>query len=74
LEEAIEHIKRIGKKIEECEIPQEIRPLIFAITGAGRCASGVLEILRNLPIKEVDADHMAALCKDPNNPDHKHNI
>jgi len=42
LKEAYEHIKVIGKKIEEKEIPEQLRPMIFAITGRGRTAQGCL--------------------------------
>ena len=42
LEEAYSHIKKIGKKMKEKEIPEELRPMIFAITGRGRTAKGCL--------------------------------
>ena len=49
------HLHQIGEKIIEKEIPKELSPMIFAVTGRGRTAQGVLEVLENLPIKHIKA-------------------
>jgi alpha-aminoadipic semialdehyde synthase len=36
------HLKQIGAKILEKEIPKELSPLIFAVTGRGRTAQGCI--------------------------------
>lgn len=45
LEEAYSHLKRIGEELSKKEIPAELRPMIFAITGRGRTAKGCLEVI-----------------------------
>jgi alpha-aminoadipic semialdehyde synthase len=50
IKEAYNHLKQIGEKIKEKELPKELAPMIFAITGRGRSAQGCLEVLKNLPI------------------------
>ena len=47
------HLKAIGQKIREKEIPKELSPMIFAVTGRGRTAQGCLEVLENLPITHI---------------------
>ena len=42
LKEAYNHLKVVGDKIREKEVPEELRPMIFAITGRGRTAKGCL--------------------------------
>jgi len=74
LEKAKENLYAIGKDIVTDGIPQNYLPLIFAITGTGRCATGVMEILEQLPTQYIDADEIAYLVKDKHNPKHKHVI
>ena len=45
LKEAFELIKRIGYVIRDEEVPEKLQPLIFAITGKGRCSQGAFEVL-----------------------------
>lgn len=42
IQEAYESLKMIGMRIREKSIPEELRPMIFAITGRGRTAKGCL--------------------------------
>lgn len=74
LDEAYAHLKKIGKKMVEKEIPEEFRPMIFAITGRGRTAKGCLEVLQNLPITEVGPNEVEALYLDKKNPNHRKTI
>lgn len=74
LEEAYTHVKAIGKKMFEKEIPEELRPMIFAITGRGRTAKGCLEVLKNLPITEIGPDEVEKVYLDKANPAHRKTI
>ena len=55
---AIEHLKIIGKEIEENGLPKEITPLNIFLLGYGHVASGCKEILRAFPAIEVNPDEL----------------
>lgn len=74
IQEAYEHLKLIGKKLEEKEIPEELRPMIFAITGRGRTAQGCHEVLQNLPITVVKPSDLEGLCANKEDPKHRKTI
>lgn len=38
-------LKRVGKNIKNSGLPRALGPLVFGVTGTGRCASGSLEVL-----------------------------
>ena len=40
IEEAYQHLKRVGQQIKEKLIPKELSPMIWAVTGRGRTAKG----------------------------------
>lgn len=42
-------LARTKKNIEEAGLPRSLAPLVFAVTGTGRCAQGSLEVLKQLP-------------------------
>jgi alpha-aminoadipic semialdehyde synthase len=53
LEKAEEHLRQIGKRIEEGGLDESLRPLVFGIAGYGNVSRGCQEILSCLPVKEV---------------------
>ena len=59
VQDAIEHLKIIGKEIEEDGLPKEITPLNIFILGYGHVAQGCQEILASLPVVEIDPDKLA---------------
>jgi alpha-aminoadipic semialdehyde synthase len=61
LEEAFENIRKIGKIIESQGIPSVLRPMVWGITGTGRCAEGALAALVNLPHKIISPDQLETL-------------
>jgi alanine dehydrogenase len=70
LKEAKDAISETGQQIAEQGLPAEISPLTIGITGYGNVASGVLEILRLLPMKEISPEELLLLKnreKLPNN-------
>jgi len=74
LERAKESIRDLKESVSDEGIPEEYAPLIFGITGKGRCSEGVMEILECLPIKVVDPDDLAALVNNPKDPNHRNII
>ena len=61
LEEAFENIRKIGKIISQEGIPEELRPMVWGITGTGRCAEGSLAALVNLPHKTITPEELETL-------------
>ena len=74
LEDAYTQLKKVSEKIKQKDIPKELRPMIFAITGRGRTAQGCLEVLRNFPITEISPDQVQKLCENKEDPQHKKTI
>ncbi|RLC49762.1 MAG: hypothetical protein DRZ79_05435 [Candidatus Cloacimonadota bacterium] len=56
--DAVEHLKKIGKEIEENGLPEEITPLNIFLLGYGHVSKGCQEILAALPIVEIDPDEL----------------
>ena len=59
IQDAIEHLKIIGKEIEEKGLPKEITPLNIFLLGYGHVATGCQDILAALPIVEIVPDKLA---------------
>ena len=59
VQDAIEHLKIIGKEIEENGLPKEITPLNIFLLGYGHVAVGCQEILAALPIVEIVPNKLA---------------
>lgn len=53
LEEAKAQVQRVGNRIREDGLPEEITPLVCGVLGYGNVAKGVQEILDYLPTKTV---------------------
>lgn len=67
IQDAIEHLKIVGKEIEENGLPKEITPLNIFLLGYGHVASGCKEILRAFPAIEVDPENLKTHQKDYEN-------
>lgn len=48
--------------------------MIFAVTGRGRTAQGVLEVIENLPITKIKPNDIAKLMEDKDNAQHRTTI
>jgi alpha-aminoadipic semialdehyde synthase len=53
-------LKRIAKNIEKGGLPKAQSPMVFAVTGTGRVAQGILEVLELLPHDKVEPDNLKA--------------
>jgi len=56
VEEAKDHIRKIGKEIEETGFPSELSPFVFAFAGYGNVSQGAQEIFDLLPFKSMSID------------------
>lgn len=59
VQNAIDHLKIIGKEVEKNGLPKEIIPLNIFLLGYGHVAVGCQEILTALPIVEIVPDKLA---------------
>lgn len=63
LDEAKEHLKKIGKKIEKNGIPKPLTPLVVGFAGYGNVSKGAQEILDILPVEEISPKQLGAVQK-----------
>ncbi len=68
LDDAAEHISRIGERLRHVGLPQDLRPLVFAFTGSGNVSSGAQEIFDRLPSQEIAPEDLAVFASDPDRP------
>ena len=68
LEDALEHIARIGEHIRHVGLPKGLRPIVVAFTGSGNVSQGAQEVYRRLPVQEIDPAELARLDEDRDRP------
>lgn len=61
LAQAKAHLREVGKRISENGLPPEICPLVVGISGYGNVASGVQEILAELPTRVLVPSELDSL-------------
>ncbi|GBE85762.1 predicted protein [Sparassis crispa] len=55
----------VGARIAAEGTPKCLGPIVLGVTGAGKVADGVLDILKELPIQRVEVEDLPALVSDP---------
>lgn len=70
--EAEEDFKRLAEQIKTNGLPEEIIPLVIGITGYGNVARGVQDMLKHLPISEVEPAEVQKIGE--NHHDHRHTV
>jgi alpha-aminoadipic semialdehyde synthase len=60
---------RVGKNISISGLPKALSPIVFGVTGTGRCAQGSMEVLEQLPHIKVAPKELRAYLADTS----KHN-
>jgi len=60
-------LAKISKKISAAGLPKTLSPLVIGVTGTGRCASGSLEVLEQLPHVKVQPADLRAYLANPIN-------
>jgi len=68
LEAAKSAISAAGNIISRDGLPRELAPLIIGVAGYGNVASGVQEILRELPTTKVDPTQLESICSGGRSP------
>jgi alpha-aminoadipic semialdehyde synthase len=61
LDDAKAAIREAGSRIASNGLPPEARPLVIGIAGYGNVASGVREILSELPTRELEPSNLATI-------------
>lgn len=62
LADALAEVRAAGREIAAEGLPESLRPLVIGIAGYGNVASGVREILAELPIEEVAPTDLSTLA------------
>lgn len=68
LDEATNHISRLGEQIRHEGLPEGLYPLVCGFTGSGNVSTGAQEIWDRLPVLEVRPDELAELANDTERP------
>lgn len=63
LDEAKEHLKRVGEKIEQNGLPKSLTPIVVGFAGYGNVSKGAQEILDVLPVEEIRPKQLGAIQK-----------
>jgi alanine dehydrogenase len=69
LEEALEHVARLGEHVRHVGLPAGLRPVVAAFTGSGNVSRGAQEVYDRLPVQEIEPEDLPALSEDRDRPD-----
>ncbi len=72
LEEAKDHIRKIGEMISKDGLPQELTPLTVGFLGYGNVSKGAQEMFDLLPFKTIEPDQLAELTGKETTPANHH--
>lgn len=64
VEDAYQQLAKVGQKIQAQGLPKEICPFVVGVTGAGRSASGAMEVFEKLPFETVGPEQLEGLFAD----------
>ncbi len=70
LDEATNHVARVGEALRHAGVAERLRPLVFGFTGSGNVARGAQEIFDRLPHLELRAEGLEDLSRDRTQPGH----
>lgn len=62
-----EALTKVSKNIIKAGLPKSLSPLVIGVTGTGRCASGSLEVLVQLPHVIVPPSELRQWLANPEN-------
>ena len=68
LDEATNHIHRIGERLRHSGLPEGLHPMVCGFPGSGNVAGGAQEIFDRLPHVEIDPDELSGLSTDSRRP------
>ncbi|KAH7919203.1 hypothetical protein BV22DRAFT_1023405 [Leucogyrophana mollusca] len=64
-------LRAVGKEIQQDGTPKSLGPFVIGLTGSGKVSQGVLSILAELPIVNVDVEALPSLISDPDTDLHR---
>ena len=67
IDEIKNHLRKIGKKIQQHGLPNDISPMVVGFAGYGNVSKGAQEIIDFLPIKEINPKELETLDKNYSN-------
>ncbi|MBA2321794.1 MAG: hypothetical protein H0V89_11660 [Deltaproteobacteria bacterium] len=70
VEEAMQHVSRLGEHIRHVGLPVGLRPIVVAFTGSGNVSRGAQEIYDRLPVTEIDPVELRTLEENRDLPRH----
>jgi len=56
-------LSNVARNIAKSGTPKPYSPMVFGVTGTGRVAQGILEVIEQLPHIKVDPDELKNLSK-----------
>lgn len=62
-----EALAKVSKNIKSAGLPKALTPLVIGVTGTGRCASGSIEVLEQLPHVKVPPSQLREWLANPVN-------
>jgi len=62
-----EALTKVSKNIKTAGLPKALTPLVIGVSGTGRCASGSMEVLEQLPHVKVPPSQLREWLADPAN-------
>lgn len=68
VDEAFEHLTRLGEEIRKKGLPLGLRPVVVAFLGSGHVSRGAQEVFDRLPYEEICPEELAHLSEDRDQP------
>ena len=68
LDEATDHVARVGERIRHEGLPPGLRPIVVGFTGSGNVSHGAQEVFDRLPFQAVDPEELDSLHEDRERP------
>ena len=64
LDDALDHVTRVGDRIRRRGLPTGLRPVVFGFAGSGNVARGAHEVFERLPFETVEPAELLCLPED----------
>lgn len=68
LDEALDHVSRVGESIRHIGLPFGLRPVVVGFTGSGNVSQGAQEVFDRLPFLGIDPEELPGLHEDRERP------
>ncbi len=68
LDEALDHVSRVGERIRHLGLPSGLRPVVVGFAGSGNVSQGAQEVFERLPFLRIDPEELPGLHEDRERP------